>query len=757
MITLALNYKADPNKLLETAVDQRVFSDDGKPYFVIPISNQTRLIQLALEYGAKFTKIQCKKDMLMPSREATEYMLANKIDPLDPIDFNNQVLLNVSCQEFDYEKKIWRDSEKLEKQKESLIILALDRISDNEFQNMELAEFTTIPSIRYSEYLIVKRKVDPISFLRGLLEVSCREFNPEKQVWCISNNLIKRTEKALLFVLSKIDNLQDLTIHYFPYLPSLEISELMLKKGLDPTKFLQAILYTYYSCYNDKKQVCEFNDELIKLIDLSLKRQANFHDIDDLFMLPSLELGNILMKMGFDPTWFLTLVYSYQVDKGAVNVLALKQKLVELALAYKADPKQIKYPAVAEVYNRNEAFIDRSQTHLGNQLIRILEKYKCDDELVKKVQNLTKDGSCFALSTLWLYAKWLQVNYPDKKEYNHAWFQQITKALAVWDDQINLTSNEIANFKKFAETIVLLSSQKKVSHLDISLSKLDTGNKILKEKYGMASELKFNIINELSVLLENTIYDGELLYIGIQVPTKNWGHRIGLFKHGKVFYCYDSNDTKGEYQATSVQEIVKKIFYKYKISNNPLYLQVIVIGEQGAKSHVYPKQRPYFEKVNIKKFSYASLIYSLLGTIKAGDIEAFEYILDSSRFTLTAGDDAISFLDYIINDGIVNRALMIETLLSRCMAVAATTSTTSATIDQSKLLEEPLDDDGKTALQAAIIQGDIAIIKILLSDKRTNVNQVNKVDGKTALMYAKEKGNKAVIDLLVANGVIETK
>jgi len=176
-----------------------------------------------------------------------------------------------------------------------------------------------------------------------------------------NNALFEAIQQNNITAVEKILKKQDIDLQKLDYigLPSLEISELLLKNGLDPDKFLDMSFMEY--CYKMNSFFKnEFDDTLIKnhynLATWLLEKGAQPQKITDFKTLPSLKLSELLLKKGLDPSKFYYLVlkcgatYNYgentYEDNNSNNSFSdalIKHKNILLGWALKqgADPKKV--------------------------------------------------------------------------------------------------------------------------------------------------------------------------------------------------------------------------------------------------------------------------------------------------------------------------------------------------------------------------------------------------------------------------------
>jgi len=324
---LLLEKKLDVDGLLEIAVTQGLLADDdvyGKIFRHFHLSNQVELIDFALKNGARFSNISIVKHVYtytLPSLNAATLMLENPIDKLDPSKFLDFVLRG-DCSTYNSEKHTYEvDSEQIA-HRDKLINLALGKKADPQ----KISGFHYLPSLELSQSLL-KHGLDPNKFLCLILQIHCAACDLEKRLELV-NLAFDRGANS-----NKID-----TIHSLSLLP--KICELLLERGLDPSKFLNLVLRSY-----------QCDEELnLKLANLAFARGADANKIDGHHRLLSPKIYNLLLEQGLDPSIFLNLVLRadctifnpekliWEMDSKQTTY---RDKLVNLAFDKGAKPQKV--------------------------------------------------------------------------------------------------------------------------------------------------------------------------------------------------------------------------------------------------------------------------------------------------------------------------------------------------------------------------------------------------------------------------------
>lgn len=642
--------------------------------------NDVATVEILLKEGASPQKI--KSFSMLPSLAVSNLLLNNKKKSLDPDIFLLAVLKVPAVV-----------GAELINQQYELVKLALEKHANPQ----KIESFSTLPSIELSRLLLHNKKkpLDLSRFFNLVLVLSCQEYNHEKNAYEISTELTRQQYELVELVLSEKDVVVQ-KISYFSIPPSLEISELLLKKGLTPTELFELALSCEYANTNP-----EFVQKQKDLIDFALLKGAD----PDQVKYPEIK-------------------YAFRYKEP----LASRDQgwlLKQLGKALSKTP-----------VTNNETEDNDSTTHLA-------EKFN------------QSAGHCFGLTTLWLYSKWLQFTYPEKNYgYNHDWFKNTTRIVATWDGKENLSDKAITDFQKFGSLVDFFQFPsdyvKGMPQMEIEsplvLSMLDIGGKTLKKKYTITSKLT---AKQLSDLLKEIVHDDELVYV------IHPEHATGLFKHTehdqKFYYFYDPNDPKGEYKDTSVEKIAEAITninrqHSQRSLETNSCLWIIVVGDSEVKTYTYPTQKEFLTKIR-PTFDEEALMVGLYSAIYIDCLESFKFFLEQKELNFNKNKLGFGMIFYAVRKQSGNLGYMVTELLRR----------TDPNIpfkdpypDSSPPSSEEESARGKTILHiASQYEAYINVVEIFLNDARTNINLANKNDGKTALMYAAENGQPKIIELLI--------
>ena len=346
---LLLEKKLNANQLLEIVTNQMSPKDGPghSTYFTFSASKQKELIELALENGAKFSDITINYGYRsnMPSLNTAKLMLENPGNSLDPSKFLNMILGSyLYCLDCKEDNPVSAPYEELTLE---LVSLAFDKGADAN----KIDKFNSLPSPSLSKLLL--ERMDPGHFLSLVLQMYCEKYNIEKNAPEIDNERIAYRDKLVNLALEK--NADPQKIDEFYHLPSIELSNLLLERGLNPSKFLYLVFVVNTEKYNYEKKSFEIDNELIMqkniLIKLALDKggsfQAIFTPIERLIKEEyEKSFGE---KESLDPNELLTeILLSYHEiyestkivfkDSDKAELTKLKDALVKLALEYGANP-----------------------------------------------------------------------------------------------------------------------------------------------------------------------------------------------------------------------------------------------------------------------------------------------------------------------------------------------------------------------------------------------------------------------------------
>jgi len=373
--------------------------------------------------------------------------------------------------------------------------------------------------------------------------------------------------------------------------------------------------------------------------------------------------------------------------------------------------------------------LDLSQNNILKQIRSFLKLKGRDQEFIAQFET----GYCHGISSLWLYAKWLQ-NQPRKTfidRDDYTWFEYVIKLLAL--QQVNATEfnkEEDKEIERFIQHIEFFQNIKKYlsSHNpgDLHNSLQDTyADRKLKQDYSFASLLT---LTQLQTLLKEPGFIQE----DKQVLIVSHNHTVALFKRNGVFYCFDPNSSSGEIIGIAADKVAKWIFASNLAPDKAILpLGFIMFSFDGMLAN-YPNKTELLKKLN-PAIEPSTTIYdkcsSLHMAASIGDLESVEYFLQMGAnpcHTLLNGTTALMLAAQNGYSEVVAKLLAIENI----------------DVNQART-------DGTTALMLAAQHGHIEVVAKLLTAEKLDVNQANS-DGATALMLAAQDGHSGVVAKLLA-------
>jgi len=671
-----INNPADANALLEITINQQWNNISDKMYHSFHLLGQADLVMLAIECGAKFANIAITNSAL-PAYEAAKLMLENEFTPKNTVDPNKFLdwIVRASCEKYNSDTGKYEVDQELVNLQCELVELALRNNADPQ----KIAALNSLPSHKMAE-LLLKDKAFADKFFNLVLQVSCKAYNSIKKSNEIDEGLVKRKHALLELALSKGSDVQKINKSY----PDADL------------------------CKND--------------------------------------IISLLIKNGLKSEYALELALSC-IGKKDVNLDQL-QKSIEIILQDGVDLDQIKSPEAVDALRRGEKFTGRGQGVLLNQLGSFYNKLSITPSTIPETtvgattlarKYKESHGHCMGLSTLWLYAKWLQFIEPGNANgYNSDWFKNTTKAISAQSDKKDLNNEEILDIQRFAAIIdhfqnPVLDLAQGDTEQSFKLSMLNTHGKRLERKYTIASV--FNL-DSLHNLLKEIVYNDELIFV------MHPSHATALFKHNENYYFYDPNDSKGEYKYASIEEVAKIILAaSASLPESKNALGFIIIGDPDEKAHKYPKQNDFLEKNNASIDKDAA-INAVHVAISMGCMESLKFFLDHG---IAINQDKIHDYSLFATAVMLKQATAIAELLNR----GANPNQITKYEDESSFENQKYE---TTALNFVSIKGCIKIAAILLADKRTNINLANESDGKTPLMLAAENGHSEIVKLYIKKG-----
>jgi len=196
-----------------------------------------------------------------------------------------------------------------------------------------------------------------------------------------------------------------------------------------------------------------------------------------------------------------------------------------------------------------------------------------------------------------------------------------------------LSQNEIESVDRLVDLLELFQNPHRyipnVTQSDLHKMFLKaTGSKTLQHEYSFSSLLD---LDQLKKVLKTNgfIQDNRFIYLDSFV---SGGHVLCLFKYGKIYYFYDSNDSDGERITESTDDLAEWIFKAHpKLKNTqPSGWRFRMFAFPEGKNFVaasYPKQEAILEAI---KSSYCTIENSesgLSAALSNGDLGSIRYFL----------------------------------------------------------------------------------------------------------------------------------
>jgi ankyrin repeat protein len=372
LVGLALKKGLDPNFLLKVATNRSWSNKDQTT--VIDLYKHEEYIEIALKAGAKFStfKIDFTRHYGL-SPKAVKVMLENSVDP-------DKVLLlilpNYGCDNTAAPEGM------NDEQRDSLINLALEKgasasrlldLATNKriYNNYPLhlcgkdeilhlcgkdempikialdhgAKFSAIKIVEGNSYLPSLEAVQlmlanlllPNDLLSLVINSHTKDYNHESRKFEPQDKLATQQNRLVNLAIEKGADLK--SIKYFVELPSLQLGELLLQKGLDPNLFLSLILQIGYEGEYDNGSFSiskEWYQNRDALVNLALAKGAKHKIINDINMIKILKLENKLLS-----SQMADLVEPVDEDGKTLLLLAAEfgfTNLVQMQLHEGADP-----------------------------------------------------------------------------------------------------------------------------------------------------------------------------------------------------------------------------------------------------------------------------------------------------------------------------------------------------------------------------------------------------------------------------------
>ncbi|EKD45516.1 MAG: ankyrin [uncultured bacterium] len=385
---------------------------------------------------------------------------------------------------------------------------------------------------------------------------------------------------------------------------------------------------------------------------------------------------------------------------------------------------------------------DRDQFVLLKKIASYLQKRNRgsnDPDFIKQFE----EGHCSGLSSLWLYARWLQTQpkTSDKPRDDYDWFKKTTDLIFNWEepdkdiaDQLNnlmkkhessgkpyeefmnreLAVLEKSNSGKAKKLKELMDAEEQIerfiSHVNFfqdivyylpiqqgSLDKslLDTKGRELKKEYTIASVFTLDQFKKL-LKTRGIIQERKLILVSSHT------HDTALFKEGENYHYFDPSSKTGEVKSTSSDKVAELIFHANFSDDNghidknmsfPIGFRMFSFDEELGN---YPRQEDVLNDFDLDSNTnevYAEVFSGLHAAAMIGCVESAKFFMEKKGANVNA-----------------------------------------------------VDKNGNTPLMEAAVEGYHQVVVHLL-DKGANPGMKN-MDGDTALTLAEKNGHRKVAKML---------
>lgn len=537
-------------------------------------------------------------------------------------------------------------------------------------------------------------------------------------------------------------------IYNFGSFPPDDTVNLLLnaEKPLSPNRLLKLVLKV--SCENSNGEPdAELLARQRSLMELAVAKGADANEVY-FFGFPSPDVIDFLLnaKKPLDPDHllFLILDISCRNSSGELDDKLLTQRhdLMELAVAKGADLN--KFPQINSFYQLGQQFAKLGMADMKNALAAFISEQGHTKNATALAGRIRDKGQCYALTTLWLYSKWLQFEQPQKsggynQNYDKDWFSNTIAKISILNQHQTLSKAEIADIKKFALQLDFMMAPRyyiegfrpadtKIHETD---NRLTTDGKILREQYKIAAT--FDSPAKLAAFLKAIVREDTLIYlVTSRDDINNPAHFVGLFKHDGKYYRYDPNDSFGETRYNSIEEVANKELEPHgpgAPARKRSYGFIVSGFDQNYTS--YPSQAGILDTVYPSSLKSDTLEADAMAAILVRSPESLRFFLDRGLDPRPENKDNISLLERAI---MANAPEIIAILLKEYGMDPRWASNKG-------------DITNFTGLHIAAKRGYFNVVKVLLDDPRTNINQKDST-GKTALDYV-GKDYKKTRELIV--------
>jgi hypothetical protein len=393
----------------------------------------------------------------------------------------------------------------------------------------DLNSFFGIPPYTIANVLL-KNGYDPTKFLKQILEQPCAEYLGKGYLVKVSSAILAQKDSLMKLAfeysadLKKVDMQK---IDFLDFLPSKEVGELLLQKGLDPTIILNLSLQAY--CDNDLLN--RRND----LIDLTLQKGAN--------------LDNILYPEA------VTAIKKKETYVGQ-NQYTIQNNLVAILEKVLSSSHDTVISKLTDKYTNNGYLC----TYLsGLWLSSMWTQFVGQPSSQCEAVDITSDANFEFLT-----------DSIENIPYNYDRFKNNLKFISLWTDQTELPIKNIQEIKIFA---LLLNAKKEESNAkDIVINENKLKLKYTSPHYDKENESTSPITSAFEKLtneIKENVQDHDVVFISYQ------GHARGLFKHEGVYYYYDPANNAGPYANRLPEKIAETILSQdYRNPNAEVGLKI---------------------------------------------------------------------------------------------------------------------------------------------------------------------------------------
>ncbi len=299
ILEMVLEKGGSANKLLELAIARRVELGENSYYSINICAKDDELIKLALQHGAKFSEIKLPEHWTMNgfiSPEVIQLMLDNSMDP-------NRIIVAIvgqwDCEndevKYEQRKKILEMVLERGGSANKLLELAIARrveLGENSYYSINICakddEFIKLAlqhGAKLAKVKMIINKINSFPTIEGVKLMLENPFDPKDSLdksllitmivngkveiydhiarkVIINNESVAKQQALIAFLVEQGVDLNK--IKYFIELPSLELSKLLLEKGLARDTFLALIANIMLPKQDSEEGSMEIDDGLVR-------------------------------------------------------------------------------------------------------------------------------------------------------------------------------------------------------------------------------------------------------------------------------------------------------------------------------------------------------------------------------------------------------------------------------------------------------------------------------------------------------------